>query len=164
MANVPDHNDPAIHESTIKVFRQKYYVVDDEEDTGRRTDYELREERIEVSLDDDGAFIESKDGHETETLCIATPEMAKRVARHILETYGEYVAPPPMELDESDFCEVQFLTPELRRRVAHELWRLNNHCTSPHGPVDGAGAYELLNHLKAIANYLNIKPAPYPGA
>jgi hypothetical protein len=163
MANVPDHNDPTIHESTIKVFRQKYYVVDDEEDTGRRTDYELREERIEISLDDDGAFIESKDGRATETLCIATPEMAKRVARHILEAYGEYVTPAPMELDESDFCEVKFLTPELRRRVAHELWRLNNHCTSPHGPVDANGAYELLNHLKAIANYLNIKPAPHPG-
>jgi hypothetical protein len=164
MANIPDHNDPTIHESTIKVFRQKYYIVDDEEDTGRRTDYELREERIEILLDDDGAFIESKDGPTTETLCIATPEMAKRVARHILGTYGERVAPAPMELDESDFCEVKFLTPERQRRVAHELWRLENHCTSPHGPVDASGAYELLNHLKAIANYLDIKPAPYPGA
>jgi hypothetical protein len=162
MANIPDHNDPTIHESTIKVFRQKYYIVDDDEDTGRRTDYELREERIEISLDDDGAFIESKDGRATETLCIATPEMAKKVARHILETYGESVAPAPMELDESDFCQVKFMGPEVQKRVAHELWRLENHCTSPHGPVDGNGAYELLNHLKAIANYLDIKPAPYP--
>jgi hypothetical protein len=165
MANIPDYNDPTIHESTIKVFRQKYYIVDDEEDTGRRTDYELREERIEISLDDDGAFIESKDGRATETLCIATPEMAKKVARHILETYGESVAPAPapMELDESDFCEIKFLSPEVQARVGHELWELENHCTSPYGPVDANRAYKLLNHLEEIAKYLDIKPAPHPG-
>jgi hypothetical protein len=161
MANIPDHNDPTIHESTIKVFRQKYYMVDDDGDTGRRTDYELREERIEISLDDDGAFIESKDGHTTETLCIATPEMAKKVARHILETYGERVVPEPVELDGSDFCQIKFLGPEVQKLVAHELWRLENHCRSPHGPVDANGADWLLNHLETIAKYLDIKPAPY---
>ena len=87
MANVPDHNDPTIHESTIKVFRQKYYIVEDKAETGYRTDYELREERVEVLADDDGVFIESKEGSVTETLSIATPEMAVRVAKYILETY-----------------------------------------------------------------------------
>ncbi len=160
MANVPDHNDPTIRESTIKVFRQKYYVVDDEENTGRRTDYELREERIEILADDDGVFIESKEGCVTETLSIATPEMAVRVANHILEAYADTDALAP----ESAFVagSIKFLTPEVQARVSHELWRLRNHCLSPHGPVDANGAYELLNHIEAIAGFLDleIKPAP----
>ncbi len=164
MANIPDHNDPTVRESTIKVFRQKYYIVDDEEDTGYRTNYELHDQRVEVLADDNGVFIESKEGPVTEAVSIATPDLAMKVARCILEEYNEPGGDPPapMELDDSDVCTVKFLTPELQKRVAHELWRLNNHCTSPHGPVDTNGAYELLNHLKAIANYLDLKPAPYP--
>jgi hypothetical protein len=157
MANVPDHNDPTIHESSIRVFKQKYYVVDDEGDTRLRTDYKLREERIEIVADDDGVFIESTDGGCSEALSIATPEMAKRVARYILEAYGE----PEVPAGASESGEHLLLTPETRKNVGHELWRLENHCRSSHGPVYASGAPELLNHLEAIAKYLDIKPAPH---
>jgi hypothetical protein len=162
MAHVPDHNSPGIKETEIKVFEQNYYIVDDEEDTGRRTDYELRKERIEVLADDNGVFLESKENNCREVLSIATPEMAVRVAKYILGVYGEPVDSPyaPMELDESDVCLVKFLTPEIQARVSHELWRLRNHCTSPHGPVDANGAYELLNHIDAISKYLDVEIRP----
>lgn len=166
MPNIPDHNSPGIKESTIKVFKQKYYVVDDVEETGYRTDYELREERIEILTDEDGVFIESKDGGATEALSIATPEMAIKVAQHILSEYDDKVETNSSEEEiREDLLtveQIKFLTPEVQDRVAHELWRLKNHCTSPHGPVDATGAYELLNHLKAISDYLDIKPAPLP--
>lgn len=157
MANVPDHNDPTIHESSIRVFKQKYYVVDDKGDTGLRTDYKLREERIEIVADDDGVFIESTDGGCSESLSIATPEMAKRVARYILEAYGE----PAVPAGASESGEHLLLTPETRKNVGHELWRLENHFTSPHGPVAESGAPELLNHLRNISGLLGIRPAPH---
>jgi hypothetical protein len=91
MANVPDHNDPTVRESTIKVFRQKYYIVEDGDQTGYRTDYELRDQRVEVLADDDGVFIETKEGCATEALSIATPELAVRVAKYILETYTKHL-------------------------------------------------------------------------
>jgi hypothetical protein len=164
MAHVPDHNDPTVHESTIKVFRQKYYIVDDENETGYRTSYELHDQRVEVLADSDGVFIESKEGSVTEVVSIATPEIAVKVARHILEIYEDLATPAPMELDESDVCMVKFLTPEIQARVGHELWRLENHCRSPHGPVDANGAYELLNHIDAISKYLDIEIKPGPQA
>jgi hypothetical protein len=165
MAHVPDHNSPGIKESEIKVFEQNYYIVDDEKDTGRHVDYELRKERVEVLADDNGVFLESRDGGATEALSIATPEMAVRVAKYILEVYDEPIgSSAPMELDESDICMVKFLTPEIQARVGHELWRLENHCRSPHGPVDANGAYELLNHIDAISKYLDVKIKPGPQA
>jgi hypothetical protein len=91
MANVPDYNDPTVRESTIKVFRQKYYIVEDKDPMGYRADYELREGRVEVLADDDGVFIESKEGCVTEVLSIATPELAVRVAKYILETYTKHL-------------------------------------------------------------------------
>ena len=162
MPNIPDHNSPSVKESTIKVFKQKYYVVDDVEETGYHTDYELREERIEILTDEDGVFIESRDGGATEALSIATPELAIKVAQYILSEYNDKVEINPPEDDLFAMEQIKFLTPEVQARVAHELWRLNNHVTSPHGPVDANGAYELLNHLKAISDYLDIKPAPLP--
>jgi hypothetical protein len=165
MANVPDHNDPTIHESEVKVFTQKYYVVDDE-GYGNR-DYPYREERLEIIADDNGVFLESKDSEvkagagsfsATEQLSIATPQMAVRMAKYILESYAD---PEP---EESAFAAdlIKFLAPEVQVRVSHELWRLRNHCLSPHGPVDKDGAYELLDHIETIARFLDleIKPAP----
>ena len=160
MPNIPDHNSSGIKESTVKVFKQKYYIVDDVEETGYRTDYELHEERVEVLADEDGVFIESRDGGATEALSIATPEMAIRVAQYILSEYSDRVKTNPPKNDLFTVEQIKFLTPEVQARVAHELWRLENHVTSPHGPVDANGVHELLSHLKAISNYLDIKPAP----
>lgn len=164
MANVPDHNSQGIKESEIKVFQQKYYYVDDDGESPQGKDYPLRNERIEILADDDGVFIESKDGPATEVLSIATPEMAVRVAKYILEVYSADDDKEEKDVPDGQYAEIKFLMPEVQKRVAHELWRLENHCRSPHGPVDANGAYELLNHIKAISNYLDIKPAPHRGA
>jgi hypothetical protein len=168
MANVPDHNSPSIKESEIRVFEQNYYIVDEDgECSGQRTDYELHKERIEVLADDNGVFIESKENGCAEVLSIATPEMAMRVAKYILKVYEKSsVDSPsaPTKPDEDLVFTAKFLTPEFQARVAHELWRLENHCTSPHGPVDASGAMEMLSHIKAISNYLDLKPTPYLGA
>jgi hypothetical protein len=163
MAHIPDHNSPGIKESEIKVFEQNYYIVDDEDDGGRRTNPELSKERIEILADDNGVFIESKDNGCGEVLSIATPEMAVRVAKYILEVYDEPVdsSVTSIEPDESDFCQVKFLDSRVQKLVGHELWRLRNHFLSPHGPVDAQGAPELIRHLNELSAYLDIKPAPY---
>jgi len=88
MTTVPDHNSPEVHESEVKVFRQKYYIVDDEKDT-RCSDYYLHEARIEVLADDNGVFIEHKGGGVTESLSIPTSDLAVKVARYVLGMYGE---------------------------------------------------------------------------
>ena len=162
MAHIPDHNSPGIKESEIKVFEQSYYVVDDEEDMGRRPDYELRKERIEILADTNGVFIESKDNGCGEVLSIATPEMAVRVANYILEVYGK--SSPLMDSGESDaYCSpIKFLDPAVQNCVSHELWRLSNHITSPHGPVDAQGSHELYGHLKYLANLLDLEMKPHP--
>ena len=49
MPNIPDHNSPGVKESTVKVFKQKYYVVDDVEETGYRTSFPLVK-RFPISL------------------------------------------------------------------------------------------------------------------
>lgn len=146
----------AICKSTCHILTQKYYI---REDDGSERALDCR---MEVLADSNGVFLESKDVTDgrfiTEALSIPTPELAVEVARVILDEYAEPSTPSPMELD-----EIKFLTPEVQARVGHELWRLENHCRSPHGPVDAHGAYELLNHLEAIAKYLDIKPVPYTG-
>lgn len=161
MANVPCPSDPKIRESTIKVFRQKYFPVNS---YGER-DSAVRESRVEVMVDDDGVFIESRDGGAAEALSIATPQMAMRVAKHILEEYGESAsgAEGAMELDESDAfgaATIKFLTSEVQELIAHEMWRLRNHIISPHGPVEASGAAELLTHLERITDLIDIKPKP----
>jgi hypothetical protein len=94
MPTVPDHNAPEVRESEVKVFRQKYFIVDDLEDTGRRTDYQSREARVEVLADDNGVFIESKEGGVTEQLSIPTSDLAIKVAKYILRTYEQSSSPP----------------------------------------------------------------------
>jgi hypothetical protein len=96
MPTIPDHNAPEVKESEVKVFRQKYFIVDDEDDTGR-VDYKLHEARIEVLADDDGVFIESKEDGVTEQLSIPTSDLAIKVAEYILRAYQispEWEAPP----------------------------------------------------------------------
>lgn len=83
MATVPDHNNPDVLESEVKVFRQKYYIVDDPSDVK----YPLREARIEVMADDDGVFLESKEDNITEQLSIPTKDLAVKVAKYILSIY-----------------------------------------------------------------------------
>lgn len=160
MPNVPDHNNPEVKVSEVKVFRQKYYVVDDDGLTGRRTDYQLNETRVEVLADNDGVFLDCRENCVSETLSIPTPDLAVSVANYILEVYKK----APMELDESDAYAglIKFLDPEVQRRVSHELWRLSNHITSPHGPVDAQGAGELYGHLKYLAELLDLPMEPHP--
>jgi hypothetical protein len=160
MATVPDHNAPEVRESEVKVFRQKYYIVDDEEDTGRRTDYTLHEARVEVMADDDGVFLEAKEGNVTESLSIPTSDLAMSVAKYILGAYGAESANSAAE--DSTIGTIKFLTPEVQNCIAHELWKLSNHITSPHGPVDAQGAPELHGHLSYLSGLLDIKPAPHP--
>jgi hypothetical protein len=160
MATVPDHNAPEVRESEVKVFRQKYYIVDDEEDTGRRTDYTLHEARVEVMADDDGVFLEAKEGSVTEQLSIPTSDLAVSVAKYILGAYGAESANSAAE--DSTIGTIKFLTPKVQDCIAHELWRLSNHITSPHGPVDAQGSHELYGHLKYLSGLLDIKPAPHP--
>ena len=99
MPTVPDHNAPEVLESEVKVFRQKYFIVDDEDDTGR-VDYKPHEARIEVLADDNGVFIESKEvaiTGITEQLSIPTSDLAIKVAEYILRAYQtspEWEAPP----------------------------------------------------------------------
>lgn len=165
MATIPDHNAPEVLESEVKVFRQKYFVVDDLEDTGRRTDYQSCEARIEVLADADGVFIESKEGSVTEQLSIPTSDLAIKVAQYVLGVYKEDVAgDPPTKPDESDtYCGlIKFLDPAVQNCVSHELWRLSNHITSPHGPVDAQGAPELYGHLKYLADLLDLEMKPHP--
>lgn len=154
MPNIPDHNDPEVKVSEVKVFRQKYYIVDDDGDTGRRTDYELRESRVEVMADGDGVFLECREGAVTETLSIPTPELAVNVAKYVLNAYGNE--------EPEDCAEIKFLMPEVQRRISHELWRLASHITSPHGPVDAQGAKELYLHLEHIEYLLDLKMKPHP--
>ena len=87
MPTIPDHNAPEVKESEIKVFRQKYFIIDDEDDTGR-VDYKPHEARIEILADDDGVFIESKEGTVTEQLSIPTSDLAIEVAKYILRVYS----------------------------------------------------------------------------
>lgn len=154
MPNIPDHNDPEVKVSEVKVFRQKYYIVDDDGETGRRTDYLLRECRVEVLADESGVFLQSKEDAVTESLSIPTPDLAVNVAKYILNAYGN---------DELEDCaEIKFLMPEVQRRVSHELWRLASHITSPHGPVDAGGSGELYGHLKYLAELLDLPMKPHP--
>lgn len=154
MPNIPDHNDPEVKVSEVKVFRQKYYIVDDDGDTGRRTDYELRESRVEVMADGDGVFLECREGAVTEALSIPTPDLAVNVAKYVLNAYGN---------DELVDCvEIKFLMPEVQRCISHELWRLSNHITSPHGPVDARCSDELHGHLKYLAELLDLPMKPHP--
>lgn len=153
-SHVPDHNDPEVKVSEIKAFTQRYYIVDDDGETGRRTDYLLRECRVEVLADESGVFLQSKEDAVTESLSIPTPDLAVNVANYILDTYRE---------DEpEDFAQIKFLEPEVQKRVSHELWRLSNHITSPHGPVDAQGAGELYGHLKYLARLLDLPMEPHP--
>lgn len=160
-SHVPDHNDPEVKVSEIKAFTQRYYIVDDDGETGRRTDYELRDARVEVVADEDGVFLECRGGGVTEALSIPTPDLAVSVANYILEAYKPRGDANPAESFSIE--QILFLEPEVQKRISHELWRLSNHITNPHGPVDAQGAPELHGHLKAICNLLDIKPAPYPG-
>ena len=153
MANVPDHNDPEVKVSESKVFRQKYYIVDDD---GQKGPYLLRECRVEVMADEDGVFLESKEEGFTETLSIPTPDLAKGVANHILDTYR---TPDPAD---RIFAEIKFLDPDTQKCISHELWRLSNHIASPHGPVDTRGAGELYGHLKHLATLLDLPMKPHP--
>lgn len=167
MANVPDHNSPDIRELEIKVFEQKYYIVDDEGKAGYRTDYELSKQRIEVLADENGVFLESKENSCSEALSIATPELAVKVAEYIIGVYkkdneNENHSPAP-EPGSFQLEEIKFLDPHVQKLIAHELWRLKNHFLSPHGPVDAQGAPELLRHLNELSIYLDIKPAPFYG-
>ena len=153
-SHVPDHNDPEVKVSEIKAFTQRYYIVDDDGETGRRTDYLLRECRVEVLADESGVFLQSKEDAVTESLSIPTPDLAKSVAKYILDTYRE---------DEpEDFVQIKFLEPEVQKRVSHELWRLLNHINAPHGPVDAQGAGELYGHLKHLAGLLDLPMEPHP--
>ena len=104
MPNIPDHNAPEVKESEIKVFRQKYFIVDDEDDTGR-VDYKSHEARIEVLADDDGVFIESKGQGFTEQLSIPTSDLAIKVAEYILRTYQTSPTweTPPTQNDRLDW-------------------------------------------------------------
>lgn len=156
MPNIPDHNNPEVKVSEVKVFRQKYYVVDDDGETGRRTDYELREARVEVMADEDGVFLESKEGSATECLSIPTADLATDLAKYILEVYKP--ASANIENDES----IKFLCSETQRRVSHELWRLSSHITSPHGPVAKQGAKELHAHVSYLTELLGLKMGPHP--
>lgn len=84
MATVPDHNNPDVLESEVKVFRQKYYIVDDPNEVK----YPSHEARVEVMADDDGVFLEAKEGNVTEQLSIPTRDLAVSVAKYILSAYG----------------------------------------------------------------------------
>jgi hypothetical protein len=163
MASVPDHENPEVKEYEIKVFKQKYYVVDDPEDI--TTPLPLHEAKVEVLADDEGVFIELKEETGvTEQVSIPTPDLAVKVANYILGVYGEgekKMAVKEPEQEAFSLEQIKFLPPEVQSRIAHELWRLENHITSPHGPVAAEGAGELLGHLKALAGWLDIKPAPY---
>ena len=150
MTTVPDHNSPEVHESEVKVFRQKYYIVDDAE----KPNYPVREARIEVLADDEGVFLEAKEGGVTEQLSIPTSDLAVSVAKYILGAYGGRAA--------VEANSIKSLTPEARDCIAHELWRLSNHITSPHGPVDPQGSHELYSHLRYLSKLLDIEPAPHP--
>ena len=160
MPNIPDHNNPEVKVSEIKAFTQRYYIVDDDGETGRRTDYLLRECRVEVLADESGVFLQSKEDAVAESVSIPTPDLAVSVANYILGVYKK----APMELDESDAYAgpIKFLEPEVQRRVSHELWRLLNHITSPHGPVDPQGVPELYGHLKYLAELLDLQMEPHP--
>jgi hypothetical protein len=163
MASVPDHKNPEVKEYEIKVFKQKYYIIDDPEDI--TTPLPLHEAKVEVLADDEGVFIELKEETGvTEQVSIPTPDLAVKVANYILGAYGESekeMAVKEPEQEAFRLEQIKFLPPEVQSRIAHELWRLENHITSPHGPVEPAYAGELLKHLKAISAYLDIKPTPY---
>lgn len=154
MTTIPDHNDPEVKVSEVKVFAQKYYIIDDDDVTGWKTDYPLHEARVEVLADDNGVFLESKEGGVTESLSIPTSDLAISVANYILDTYSKDQA--------EDRAEIKFLMPEVQRRVSHELWRLSNHITSPHGPVDAQGTKELSAHLEHLADLLDLRMYPHP--
>lgn len=156
MATIPDHNNPEVRESEVKVFTQNYYLIDDEKvDTGHRTDYKLHEARVEVLADDNGVFLESKEDGITESLSIPTSDLAVSVAKYILSAYNEEEDTP------FSLTSIKFLMPEVQECIAHELWRLSNHITSPHGPVDAQGAPELYGHLKYLADLLDLKMKPH---
>lgn len=100
MPIVPDHNAPEVLESEVKVFRQKYFIVDDEDDTGRVYN-QPHEARIEVLADDDGVFIQSKEDNVTESLSIPTSDLAIKVAKYILRVYEQ--PSPPTQSDLLDW-------------------------------------------------------------
>jgi hypothetical protein len=160
--HVPDHNDPEVKVSEIKAFTQRYYIVDDDGETGRRTDYELRDARVEVTADDDGVFLECREGGVTEALSIPTPDLAVSVANYILEAYIIKDAKNTEDSESFSIEQILFLEPEVQKRISHELWRLFNHITSPHGPVDAQGAGELYGHLKYLARLLDLPMEPHP--
>ena len=159
MATVPNPNNPKIKEYETRVFTQEFFIV---EDDGEVKDSAPRKARVEVQADDEGVFIESDDGKAIESLSIPTSDLAIAVSTYILSVYSH--PDPPTNSFEEAFSTgvIKFLTPEVQSLVAHELWRLENHITSPHGPVMADGAGELLKHLKSLANALAIKPAPHP--
>jgi hypothetical protein len=160
MANVPDHNKPEVVESEIKVFTQNYYVVDDDEDTGRREGYKLNTARIEVLGDANGVVIESVEECVREAISIPTPDLALKVAEYINFVYAPMAPPEPPTPQVSEVARA--LSQEDTRAICHELWRLSNHITSPHGPVDPSGAAELMKHINYLEQVLRVLRAPHP--
>lgn len=120
MANIPDHNDPKIYETDIKVFKQKYWCVDSDAEVHAGSPFTCR---LEVLVDDDGVFLQNKEGATNEALSIPTPELAQRVAHHILNTYKadeDAFLSTPEEVEEAEdtIAQVKFLGPEVQERVA----------------------------------------------
>jgi hypothetical protein len=159
MANVPDHNKPEVVESEIKVFTQNYYVVDDG-DTGRREDYKLNTARIEILADDNGVFIESVEECVREAISIPTSDLALKVAEYINSVYKPKAPPEPTTPQVGEAWNA--LSQEDMRAASHELWRLSNHITSPHGPVDPSGSTELMKHINYLEQVLRVRRAPHP--
>jgi hypothetical protein len=150
MANIPDHDDPKIYETDIKVFKQKYWYVDEDAHVPSDTPSTCR---LEVLVDDDGVFLESKEGGVNEVLSIPTPELAQRVAYHILNTYkaDEDVFAQPAEVEDpkEEVVQVKFLGPEVQEEVAYQL-RLLLRCRTT----------DLYSHIMKLSKVLDIKPAP----
>ena len=154
MANVPNPNSPQVVESEIKVFTQQYCFVDSD---GECTLPVPRNARIEILADDNGVFIESIEGGAKEVLSIPTPKLALKVAEYINSVYAP-AAPEPCGAKDWQLV----LSDEDKRAVAHELWRLSNHFTSPHGYVRAQGASELMKHINYLEQVLRVKRAPHP--
>ena len=107
-------------------------------------------------------FIESVEGCAREALSIPTPDLALKVAEYISSVYAPKLKPttPPEPCGAKDWQLV--LSDEDKRAVAHELWRLSNHFTSPHGYVRAQGASELMKHINYLEQVLRVKRAPHP--
>lgn len=157
MANIPDHNDPKIYESDIKVFKQKYWYVDDDAEVHVDNPFECR---LEVVVDDDGVFIESKEGNAREALSIPTPELAQRVAHHILNTYKaekDAFLSTPEEVEEAEgtIAQVKFLGPDVQKKVARLLKTILT-CRTWHRCYEA----DVYSHVMELSQVLDIKPEP----